>query len=674
MIAREQDRRRFGIAICAGLFALAVLPYLRVVEHGFVSYDDDLYVFDNARVLQGLGWDGVRWAFTTDAAGNWHPLTWLSHMLDVTLFGTNAAGHHAVSVALHAINTVLLWLAMRSLTGAWLRSALVAALFAVHPLRVESVAWVAERKDVLSGLFWMLSLLAYGWYARRPGIGRLAVVSLALAGGLAAKPMVVTLPLVFLLLDAWPLRRLRTARDLPRLLLEKLPCFVLVAASSATTLRVQDAAGVVQSLEHLGLPVRLGNAAITYVAYVWKTLWPFPLAPFYPHPATLPSFSPARFFLSAIAATIVLAACTWLAVRGFRRRPYVAVGWLWYLVTLLPVIGLVQVGMQGMADRYTYLPSIGLYWMASWTLAGIATRSAIPRAVSAAAAAAVLLAWSALSWVQAGRWKDDLTLFEHATRVTRDNYVMQSHLGNAYAREGDLQRAVAELETAIRIKPDYARAHNNLGVVLQLQGELERAVRSYQRAVELDPRYARAMVNAGNAHQLRGDPGSAIAAYRGAIEAAPTDVDAHEQLGVLLAHTGALPEARDHLGRAVQLDPWRATAHQNLGFVLRELGDLPGAARHFEAAIRIAPENAEAHNSLGSVLERTGDLDGAKARFEAAIRLRPDYADAINNLGIVLARQGDLQQAIGHFERAVALDPRNAAARDNLRRATGRDS
>jgi tetratricopeptide (TPR) repeat protein len=601
---------------------LVAIVYAPVWHHAFVNYDDDRYVTENPFVRQGLSLASVRWALTTTHASNWHPLTWLSHMLDVELYSLHPAGHHLTSVVLHAANAVLLMWVLFGMTGRFWPGLLVALLFALHPLRVESVAWVAERKDVLAGLFWMLTLLAYGRYVRRPGGARYGLVIACFAVGLTAKPTLVTLPFVLLLLDVWPLRRTATeAHAIRKRVVEKVPLFVLSAASVAITLVAQKSGGAMRASEIWPLGQRLANALIAYVAYLWKTVWPTRLACFYPHPAAVRA--DASWMGWAVVAGLLLAVASAVAVAAMRRHPYVAVGWFWYLGTLVPVIGIVQVGSQAMADRYTYLPLIGIYIVVAWTLSDwIEGRARLPAFV-VPAIAVVIAALATVTRIQVAHWKDGEALFEHALRVTRDNYVAQNNLGTLFESRGDLGQAAVRFERALRIRPDFAPAHNNLGLVLTKQGDLPEAIEYFEHAIRLNPGYA----------------------------------EAHNNLGVALQRQGDIARAAEHFERAVSLDPVNAEAHNNLGVIYEQRGDLVRAAEHYERALRIDPSFAEAHNNLGNVLLGRGDLAGARARYESALRVRPDLAEAHNNLGFVLARQGDLRGAVSHYRRALEIRP-----------------
>ena len=437
------------------LLAVAVLAvYGQVLHFDFVTYDDPDYVTANPHVQAGLTWAGVAWAFRSSFAGNWFPLTWLSHMLDSTLFGLDSGWHHFTNVWIHALSTLLWFAVLKRLTGARWRSALVAFLFALHPLHVESVAWVAERKDVLSGLFWVLTLWSYTAYTVRPGPVRYGLTLFLFCLGLMAKPMLVTLPLVLLLLDRWPLRR-------GTKILEKVPFFAASIAVSVVTVLVHKEVGATASLSLIPAAVRFENSLVSYAAYFLQTLWPVDLAVFYP-------YALGSLVLPAVIAGIALAAVTVLAIRDFPRRPYLAIGWLWYLITLLPVIGLIQVGAQARADRYTYIPMIGLAIALVWGVSEALERW--PR-IQMALAAAVCLACLTLTWLQVQYWRDSISLYQHAIDATSDNYVARFNLASVLEKRGDLAGATAQMRETVRIRPRFALAHSELGQLLARQGQ-----------------------------------------------------------------------------------------------------------------------------------------------------------------------------------------------------------
>lgn len=574
--------------------------YSPVARHDFVNFDDPQYVSENANVSGGFTWHGVSWAFTTGHAGNWHPLTWVSHMLDVQVYGLNAGAHHVSNVVLHIASSLLLFGLLYRMTGALGRSGFVAALFAVHPLHVESVAWIAERKDVLSTLFWMLTIWAYLAYVRHPRPGRYLAVVLLFALGLMAKPMLVTLPFVLLLLDFWPLGRFAAGARSGRLqlILEKTPLFTLAIASSIVTFAVQQQAGAVKGFDALPLGRRVANALVAFVTYVWQTLWPTRLAAVYPYPASVPGWW-------VIAAIVGLTAVSALAIRARRRQPYLLVGWLWYLGTLVPVIGLIQVGSQPTADRYTYVPLIGLFIIVAWGVPDLLVRWP-PRTIALPAVAALVIsACTITARSQVRYWESSTTLWEHALNVTTANYRAHNNVGHALATQGRLREAIPHYAEALRIKPDYAEAHNSLGLALAGQGRV----------------------------------GEAIAHYGDALRLVPAYFEAHSNLGAALAGQGRYDDAIRHFSEAVRLEPDHALARQNLG---------------------------QAHRDFGRALAGQGRVDEAIREFLEALRLEPGDADLQYDTGVMFVRGGDNQTAVRHFETALKLDPGHQAARHAL--------
>ncbi|HEV2392730.1 MAG TPA: hypothetical protein VG146_10255 [Verrucomicrobiae bacterium] len=501
---RANDRRHLDVFVCilllsALLIALAVAAFWPVLRNGFINYDDPDYVTQTPQVLAGLTWRGLAWAFTTGWAGNWHPLTWASHMLDVTLFGVSPGAHHAVNLLLHVTNTLLLFFLLKRLTGSLWRSALVAGLFAVHPMHVQTVAWVSERKDLLSAFFGFLTIWAYANYAAKAPHARRStldvlppyLLSLALfALGLMSKPMLVTLPFVLLLLDFWPLQRLQPSlRSVsPRILIEKLPFLALSAISSFVTLRVQQAGGAVATLNALPLSARLANALVSYCRYLGKLFWPADLTVFYPQPANWALWQVA-------AAAALLLAISIAVLFGTRRFPFLATGWFWFLGMLIPVIGIVQVGAQSMADRYSYLPFVGLFIALTWLTAEMASQHAIPRKLTFALGFMLLAACAMASNVQTRYWKDTLTLFQHALSVTPDNSVARFSLGKALAEQGKLNEASYELQRALQIDPGFAKAQGQLASVLADEGRCAEAIHHYELALQSDPNVPEALNN-----------------------------------------------------------------------------------------------------------------------------------------------------------------------------------
>jgi tetratricopeptide (TPR) repeat protein len=619
---------RANLLISLALVAATVIAYAPALQNDFVNFDDDLYVTDNRPVLAGLTAGGLGWAWTTLHAGYFQPLTWMSLQLDAQLYGRRPAGYHLTNVLLHAANVVLLFWVLRRLTGATWRSAAVAGLFALHPLHVESVAWVTERKDVLSTFFGLLTIAAYRAYARSPRLARYLPVVAALTLGLLAKPMLVTLPCVLLLLDYWPLQRVDRGRlrlstsAQPQavqsaLLLEKLPLLFLAAAAAAVTVFAQYRVRALEPLARLPFGARLENALVGYVWYLAKTIWPSDLAPFYPHPGgTLPWWQVAG-------AAALLLALTAAALAAARQRPYLAVGWLWFLLTLLPVIGLAQAGEQPVADRFAYWPHVGLVLLLVWGAHDFLAAWRVPQVVRAAGAAAVLLACAAATWVQACYWHDSVTLLEHTLQVTTANTVAENTLGAAFLRQGSPQLAIRHFAAALEADPANRRAHYNLGLALLQQGRRQDAARQFAEALRIDPGFAPAHYDWGVALIADGQREEAIAHFREALALDPTITPAQHNWGVALAEEGRRDEAVVHFREALRLDPDFVPAHVQLGQLLLAAGDLDEAESHFRAALRVAPNDAAIHYHLGRVLERQQKSDEAAASFREAARLQP---------------------------------------------------
>jgi len=509
------------------LITLAV--YCQVVNHEFIYYDDNVYVTENPYIKSGLTSENVVWSFTAKVLGNWHPLTLLSHMLDCQLYGLNSGRHHLTSVFFHIANTLLLFLVLRRMTDALWRSAFVAALFAIHPLHVESVAWVAERKDVLSTFFWMLTMWGYVRYVERPGVNRYLLVVLFFVLGLMAKPMLVTLPFVLLLLDYWPLKRFQFGQSGGgRLVLEKLPLFVLSAASSVVTYFVQQSEGAVRSLSGFPVAVRIENAIISYINYIIKMFCPLNLSVFYPHPGTL-------LFWQISGACLLLVSISFIVFRIIRQHPYIAVGWLWYMGTLVPVIGLVQVGLQAMADRYTYISLIGIFIIIAWGFPKILVRWRYKKTVLASISSALLLILMTLAWFQVRYWVNSISLFEHALHVTTNNYMMHNGLGAALANQGKMDKAISHFSESLRINPWNEETQYILGLAFAKQGRIDEAIIHYYEALRINPRFAEAHNKLGVALNRKGEIEDAIVHFREALRISPDLTNANNNLKKALA-------------------------------------------------------------------------------------------------------------------------------------------
>jgi protein O-mannosyl-transferase len=654
--------------VAALLAAITVVAFAGVRDAGFVQLDDPVYVSENPRLGDGLTLDAIAWAFTTFTNANWHPLTWLSHLIDVQLFGLNPGGHHLTNLALHTANGVLLFFVLLALvapdrptTADLARSGFVAALFAVHPLHVESVAWISERKDVLSTLFWILTMWAYVRYVRRPGGARYAVVALVFALGLMAKPMLVTLPFVLLLLDIWPLQRLTTFRgrgptSLLRRLFEKAPLIFLSAASSVVTVIAQQQGGAVMSLEAVPFALRIQNAAVSFVAYLGQALWPANLAAFYPQRA--PSIALVAFSVMALSTITVAVVVAWR-----RRNPAPAVGWFWYLGTLVPVIGLVQVGRQAMADRYTYVPFIGLFIAMVWAVPRLAVRRPLARAVLAAAATAILVACVVVTRAQVRHWHSNTALWERALDVTLG-------LGRDRARllvagltldGGRVAEPIARF-----FQPDADRARlDAAGVLLEL-GHRDAALRTLHEVIGKQPLMAAAHEHLGRALAATGRTDAAVASFLEALRLDPTLQSAHANLGRIHGDAGRFDRAAQHLSQAVTLNPRDARARCDFGLALTHLGQFDEALAQFGEALKLDPTLPELHNNLGLARAGQGHLAESVPYFREAVRLRPSYADALRNLAIAEMRLGRADAAIRSFQELLRLRPGDAAAREAL--------
>jgi protein O-mannosyl-transferase len=609
--------------------------YGQLHDFQFVNFDDPDYVVENPHVRAG----DVAWAFTSTEHANWFPITWLSHMLDVELYGLRAGPHHLTSVAIHALSTLLLVGLLRKTTGDRWPSAVVAFVFAVHPLHVESVAWISERKDVLCAFFFILTLWAYVRYVERPSALRYLIMLVSFACGIMSKPMVVTLPFVLLLMDVWPLHRLSR-----KTVVEKIPLFALSAGAAVLAYVVQQHGGAISEIP---LSLRLENAAVSYVTYIAQFFWPAKLAVFYPFPSAVPGWQ-------WVGAIVILGAITFATL----RRPAVAIGWLWYLGTLVPVIGVVQIGLQSRADRYTYIPLIGLSIAVAWGFSDLVNRHRWLAAPAAAWACAIFAA----TFIQAATWRNSVTLFEHALAVTDGNYVAHNNLGAAL-RSG---AAIPHFEEAIRLRPQYPEAQNNLGEALLTAGRINEAIPHITEALRLDPKLAEAHVNMGAIHNKQGRLDQAETEYRAALQLNPSSAAAHDGLAAILTDTNRTAEALPHALEAVGLNPDDADAHYNLGRLYGLTGRPNDAIEQFRETLRLEPANAEAHFNLGTAYAQKDQMAEAVAEFSAAIRIRPEYVGAHFNLGSALAHLGRYDEAIGEFTEALRLNPALTEARDAI--------
>ncbi len=647
------------LALWLGLILLAtVWMYAPGYHHEFVNYDDPDYVTANSHVNTGLTWENLRWAFTTGHVSNWHPVTWLTHQLDCTWFGMSPGGPHLVNLGYHLFNTVLLFLTLRAFTGARGRSLVVTGLFALHPLHVESVAWISERKDVLSATFFFLTLLSYWKYTRDTGSrGSKAVwYAAALAAfvlGLMSKPMLVTVPFLLLLLDFWPLRRLDFStptwrRQAPWLLLEKVPFIALSAASCVATFLVQREGGAVSI--SLALGARLGNAVVACLRYLGKMVWPLDLAVLYPHPGYWPVWA------VTISAAVVIGVSIG-AVYCWRERPWFLAGWCWFLGMLVPVVGIVQVGIQSMADRYTYLPMIGLFVAIVWGTGEALARNQAPPRAGFVLAGLVLLVCAGLGRAQVGVWRNSETLFLRAVQVTPDNYLAYNNLGFYYSGQGRIAEAMAQYQKSLDINPQYADALNNMGHALAGQRRHAEAIPYYEKALRAEPGNPEVRNNYGNSLSELSRVDEAIAQYRLVLAKNAQHADANNNLGIALAMQGRLEEAVGYFRTAIASKRNYASAHSNLGNALAALKKLDEAIEQYQVCLSLNPKDPQAQNNLANVLVEQGKVQEAVGHYEEAIRLNPDNPEAHYNLGLSLRRLNRREEATRHLREALRLRP-----------------
>jgi len=618
------------ILVCLFLVIVTAAVYWQIWNYSFVNFDDGLYVTDNYQVRAGLSLASVKWALTETEAANWHPLTRLSHMLDVQLFGMNAGAHHMTSLYFHLANTLLLFLVFKRMTGRLWQSAFVGVMFALHPLHVESVAWVSERKDVLSTFFWLLTMGSYVRYVERPGKIKFFIPLSFFALGLMAKPMLVTLPFVLLLMDYWPLGRLGGAMrplgvrdvlnrsDSPhpasliahpltggqsaqilRLVGEKIPFFALSAASCWMTIFAQQGKGAVGSFERFPIVVRVTNALVSYVKYIGKTIWPDNLAAYYPHPGI-------GSWWWVLGAGIVLTAVSILAIKTIRQWPWFIVGWLWYLGTLVPVIGLLQVGAQAMADRYTYVPLIGLFIIAAWGIPELITGWRHKKKLLAWAGAFLIIILMVFSWFQVRHWKNSFTLYEHALQVTQNNYFARDGMGLFLASRGKIDEAIDQYSAALRIRPDFAEAHNHLGNIYKIQGRPDAAIDHYKEALRIKPDYAEAFYNLGHTLAGQGKFADAAKQYAAALRLRPEYPEVHYHLGAILMTQGKTEEAIVHYVKALKKRPKDPGIFNQLGIAMIRKGMIKEGTAYFQTALKMQPGNEIAQKNLNQILQAPG--------------------------------------------------------------------
>jgi len=673
----ESVKKSFVIFTYFVLILSTLLVFWQVRNFDFINYDDDSYVSENPHVLNGLTADGIIWAFTTGHVSNWHPLTWLSLMLDCQLFGPSPGRIHLINVLLHLANTLLLFAILKKMTGALWPSAFVAAAFAIHPMHVESVAWIAERKDVLCTLFLLLTLAAYAGYVNRPSVFRYIAAFVAFALGLMAKPMLVTLPFLLLLLDYWPLHRMsifdfksaignrqstivNSQFSILNSVFEKIPFFVLAAASSVITFLVQRAGGSVPDFNIFPLHIRVANAFLSYAKYIGKMFWPQGLAVFYPF-----DFRTIRSWQVVLSALLLIVVSV-LAIRFGRKQRYLPVGWFWFLGTLIPVIGLVQVGEQSLADRYTYISYIGLFIMIAWGPPELLSKWPQRKIALGLSMVIALTTLGICAHRQVSFWNNSTSLFSHAIEVTQNNYVAYNSLGVAYSSLGRYQDEIESYKQAIRIEPDYADAYINLGNTYYEIGRYQDAAESYKQAIRIEPDNAKAHYNLGVSYKALGRWQDAVETYNQAIRIKPDYADAYISRGVAYYKLGRYQDAIESYKQAITIMPDCAEAHYNLGVAYAELGRWQDAIESYKQAIRINPDDAKAHYNLGVSYEALDRYQDAVETYKQVIRIKPDYADAYYNLGVTYCKLGRYQDAVEPYKQAIRIKPDFVLAHHNL--------
>jgi len=664
--------------VSLALMVITIIAIEPIRKNNFINFDDETYVTNNPHVTGGITRQSVVWAFTTFHMGHWHPLTWLSHMLDCQLFGLNPLGHHLHSVQLHLINVLLLFAVLRRMTWAFWRSAFVAAAFALHPLRVESIAWVSDRKDLLSTVFWMLTMLAYLRYVRRPRVGIYLVMMLFFVLGLLAKAMLVTLPFVLLLLDYWPLGRLVWGQrgwqssleaaagtagakvSIYRLIREKLPLFMLVPVSAVIGGMAQNVTGAMMDVDLLPMTQRITNAFVYYARYLGKICYPHDLSVLYilkskPYPLG-----------QVLICLLLLAGITGLVIYFRRNRPYLIVGWLWFLGVMLPVIGLAQSGPQAIADRYTYLPSIGIFIMFSWGMEELVRKWHYRKVVLGISATIVIAAMVIGTRLRMQMWQNGIVLCSQALEVDPNNYIMHYNLGISYQRHDRLDEAIDSYRQALKIRPLYNDALNNLAVALSLQNKNSEAIKYLDVLLQIQPDHYEAHNNLGCILRGQDRLEEAINQYEQAIKIKPDYLEARCNLGNLLQSMGKTSQAINQYNQALWIQPNYIPALYNLADVFQAQGNLDEAIIQYRIILRLKPDHIESLSNLGASLAIQGKLDEAITIFESVIKMQPDNINAHMNLGYALQLQGKVDGAIKQYQQVLRLAPDDAEAYQNL--------
>ena len=653
---------RYDILICLFLVIATLAAYWQVMNYPFVNFDDYSYILKNHFVQEGLTWEGILWAFSFKSLTYWHPVVWLSHMLDCHIYGLIPGMHHTVGLIFHIANSLLVFMALKQMTGALWRSAIVTALFALHPINVESVAWVAERKNVLSTFFWMLTMLTYIFYSKQPSFYRYLTTILLFVLGLMAKPMLVTLPFVFLILDYWPLRRLRFGQNKTikpgvsvsgfqessvfRLVLEKVPFFVLSAVSIYISALAFQHNQMITSAESVPMKLRIANALVSYIGYIKKMIWPDNLAIFYPYPDALPLWQ-------VTGAGLILIGISILVLWMLKSKPYLATGWFWYIGTLAPVIGFAQAGLwPAMADRYAYVPLIGLFILLAWGAGDIASKLRYKK-ILPAIIAGILLIFAITTWGQVRYWSSSAALFKHALDVTGiKNYIAHYKLGDALAEEGRNTEAIKHYYEALQTKPkDWPGIYLNLGVALMAVDKIDESIDNFSKAIQIKSDFAEAHNNMGIALEKNDKLTEAISHYREALRIKPDYAEAHNNMGIALEKQGNFSEAINHYFEALQINPKYASAHNNLGNAIAQQGNFEAAVYHYQEALRINPKYAGAYYNLGKIYVSRKKIERAILYYEKALQVSPNITEALYNLSCIYVTNEKFRNS----EKAVKL-------------------
>lgn len=650
---RKIPEKYWPYFICLALIAVTLAVFWQVHSFDFINYDDNRYVTENRHVVTGLTIDNIIWAFTASHFFMWHPVTSLSHMLDCELFALNAGGHHLVNLAIHIANALLLFEILRRMTNRIWPSAFVAAVFALHPLSVESVAWVAERKNLLSGLFWFLTIVAYIRYVNKPQISNYLLVILVFVLALMAKPTTVTLPFALLLLDYWPLDRFEKL-SLWRLFKGKIPLFVLSAGLCVITVITQQSGDVLSLNRQFPFSIRLANALVSYATYICKMIYPVHLTVFYPHPG----FSLALW--KSVAAFMLLAVISIILLYFGRKKSYLVVGWFWFLGTLVPVIGFVQAGAQAMADRYTYIPLIGLFIIIAWGANDLLINWKHRKVLLTVVAGAIVLVLSVCAWRQTSRWQNSQAVFEHTLNVTSGNYVACNNLGFALLEQDKFDEAISLFQRALQIKPDHVEAYNNLGMAYGKLGRKDEEMQAYQQALKLGSAHAETYHNLGITLNQQGRYREAIDAFKQAIKINPELSQVYYELGSAYGKIGLRQEEMEAYNKAIKMNPMYYQAYTNLGVVYSQLGRFEEAINSYLQAVKIEPDYADAYNNLGVVYGQLGRFRESIEAFQRAVQLKPDFAEAHCGLGISYIMAGDKDSAIKEYEILKKLDTAQA--------------